>query len=99
MIWTALCAGAAVFVSLSRVAGGTRRASVDAGMAALRVLGASGMFALAIAAATVGRVPAAVVATVCGAVLTIDPLAVWRRLAARLSRAPNSTVRPFHNAT
>ena len=99
MMWTALCAGAAIFVSLSRVAGVTRRASPDAGTAALRVFGASGMFALAIVGATAGTVPAAVVATVCGTVLTIDPLAVTRRLARRLPRAHSSTVTPFQNAT
>ena len=97
MMWTALCAGAAIFVSLSRVAGVTRRASPDAGTAALRVMGASGMFALAIVTATAGTVPAAVVATVCGTVLTIGPLAVTRRLAKRLPRAHSSTVTPFQN--
>jgi hypothetical protein len=99
MMWTALCAGAAIFMSLSYAAGGTRRASPDAGTAALRVVGASGMFALAIATATAGTVWAAVVATACGAVLTIDPLAVWRRLAAHLPGAHTSTVTPFHNVT
>jgi len=99
MMWTALCAGAAIFVSLSRVAGVTRRASHDAGTAALRALGASGMFALAIATATVGTVPAAVVATICGTVLTIDPSALLRRLAAHLPRDRTSTVTPSQNAT
>jgi ABC-type Fe3+-siderophore transport system permease subunit len=99
MMWTALCAGAAIFVSLSCVAGVTRRASPDTGTAALKVLGASGMFALAIVTATAGTVGAAVVATVCGTVLTIDPLALTRRLAKRLPRADSSTVTPFQNAT
>lgn len=99
MMWTALCAGTAIFVSLSSVAGAMRRASRDAGTAALRVLGASGMFALAIVTATAGRVPAAVVATVCGTVLTIDPPAVTRRLAKRLPRAHSSTATPSRNAT
>ena len=57
------------------------------------------MFALAIATATAGTVPAAVVATVCGTVLTIDPLAVRRRLANRLPRAHSSTVTPLQNVT
>lgn len=99
MMWTALCAGAAIFASLSRAAGAMRRVCRDAGTAALRMLGASGMFALAIATATDGTVPAAVVATVCGTVLTVDPLAGWRRLAARLPRAHTSTAPPFRNAT
>lgn len=98
MMWTALCAGVAIFGSLSWLAGAMRRACPDAGTAALRVLGASGMFALAIATAGDATVPAAVVATVCGTVLTIDPLVAWRRLSARLwSHAP--TVTPFQNAT
>jgi hypothetical protein len=76
-----------------------RRVCPDAGAAALRMLGASGMFALALAAATDGTVPAAVVATVCGTVLTVDPPAVWRRLTARLPRAHTATETPFQNAT
>lgn len=99
MMWTALCAGAAIFVSLSRVAGAARRVSPDAAAAALRVLGASGMFALAIVTATAGTVPAAVVATACGTMLTVDPLAVTRRLVKRLPRAHSSTVTPFQDAT
>lgn len=98
-MWTALCAGVAAFVAVSRAAGGTRRAYSDAASAALRMTGASGMFALAIATATGGFLLAAGVALVCGIALTLDPLAVLRRVAARLPRGQASTVTPFQNAT
>ena len=99
MMWTALCAGAAIFAGLSCAAGAMRRVCPDAGAAALRVLGASGMFALAIAAAAGGMVLAAVVAGISGVALTLDLFVVWRRLIPRLPRAHASTVTPFQNAT
>lgn len=99
MMWIALCAGAALFVSISRGAGTARRSCPDAGSAGLRALGASGMFALAIAAALDGAMLAMGLAAGCAVVLTLDPLAVWRRLTTRLPRAHAATVTPFQNAT
>ena len=99
MMWTALCAGVVAFVAVSRVAGGARRVCSGAAPAALRLVGASGMFALAFATAAGGFLLAAGVSLVCGLVLTLDPLAAWRRIAARLPRGQASTVTPFQNAT
>lgn len=100
MVWTALCAGLAIFVILSRVAGGMRRVCPDIASGALRMIGASGMFALAIATVADGTLVASTVAAVCGAALTLDLLALWRRASVRISRAGHgSTVTPFQNAT
>ena len=99
MMWIALCAGAALFASISRAAGAARRSCPDAGSAALRALGASGMFALAIATALDGAMLAMGLAAGCAVVLTLDLPAAWRRLTARLPRAHATTVTPFQNAT
>ena len=98
-MWIALCAGAVGFGVVSRAAGRNRRVSPDVASAALRIVGASGMFALAIVTGTSGAVPAAIVATLCGAVLTVDVRAVWVRMSARIGRVQASTVTPFQNAT
>lgn len=98
MVWMALIAGAATFASLSAAAGAARRRCSDIGTAALRSLGASGMFALAVVSAGDGAWPAATVAALCGVTLTCDVRAVLARLLARV-RSQSATVTPFQNAT
>ncbi len=99
MVWMALCGGLASFVILSRVARGMRRACPDIASGALRMIGASGMFALAIATVADGMLVASIVAAVCGAALTLDPRAVWRRASTRIARVQAAKVTPFHNAS
>ncbi len=99
MVWIALCAGVVTFVSVSWTAGGMRRVCPDVASGALRVLGASGMFALVIATATEGALIAACVAFACGIALTLDPVAMWRRASTRIPVGHSATVTPFQNAT
>lgn len=99
MLWIAIAVGVAAFVVLSRAARGLRRGQRDAGSAALRCVGASGLFAMAALAVAIGSPAAAVPSIACGVVLTVDLSAGWRRLSARLPRTQSATVTPFQNAT
>lgn len=99
MIWTAVCGGVVLYVVIARLAGRMRRAGDDLATDALWVMGASGIFAIGIAAAIGGQlIPTAGAAGV-GLVLTVDPKLAWTRASARLRRPHGSTVTPFQNAT
>jgi hypothetical protein len=99
IIWTALCGGATLYVVLARLIGGLRRTGDDFATASLWAMGASGMFAMGITAADLGRLVPAVVSAAVGVVLTVDLPPLWMRLSAHLPRGHASTVTPFQNAT
>jgi hypothetical protein len=99
MMWIALCAGTVTFVLLSRLVGQRRRVCADPAEAVLRVVGASGMFALAFAGGRQAAYVAALVAACCGVALTCNLSAAWHRVTARSARNHASTVTPFQKAT
>lgn len=99
MPWIALVVGVAWFVALTCVVGRARRCPRDMASAALRVAGASGMFAMTTLAIGAGSLAGAVASAACGVALTVDLRAVWVRLTARLRRAQSAMVTPFQNAT
>lgn len=99
MIWTALCGGVVLYALVARLAGGMRRSSDDLATAALWVMGASGIFAIGIAAAVGGQLIPTFGAAGAGLALSVDPKQGWTRVTAHLRRAQGSTVTPFQNAT